>query len=319
MFEVKDRVIVDYLIAKSDLGRIKEQVKKEYGAVLKGNGNEVRVEYPVDNFSMSVGDLPQIMNLIGIKKTRILDITFPKKFKSGFSGPKFGLEGIRKLIGTTKSRRPHLGMRIDYKKRLSPEQIAEQVYLFGKNGINFFTDDRDLVNQGFCPLDERAALIAEKINEIKKERGKTVLYAINITTRSDKVLDVADDALDAGANMLMLDVGYGSFSGINAIASDASIKVPLHVQISDSIPPNVSEFVVTKLARLSGGDQVFVEPKKVYVNTLLEKWDGLKTSMPVVSGDLDLVKKLGMELGIKVEASVEKVRDLKEKVLRVRR
>lgn len=300
MFEGED-VVVEYVIDKRDVERVRQQVREEYRARLDLKGDRITIAYPLDNFNLVVGGLPQLMNLISIMGATLTDLHFPKGFEKGFSGPKLGLEGLRRILGTTKSRRVHLGMRIDYQQRMRPEDVAKKIYQYGKLGLDFFTDDRDLVNQGFCPLQERVALASEAIDRLRREHEGNVLYAANITTRADRVLDAADDALDAGANMLMLDVSHGDFSGISAIAEDPSIKAPLHVQISRTLPPTISPLVVTKLARLCGGDQVFIDTDTHQKDALLEPWGKLKPSLPIVHGGVDLKQRLGSDLGIKLD------------------
>ena len=61
----------------------------------------VRIGYPVanveDNMPLLIGTIAG--NIMSMPYLKLLDIDFPEKFVKSFQGPKFGLEGIRKILG----------------------------------------------------------------------------------------------------------------------------------------------------------------------------------------------------------------------------
>jgi ribulose-bisphosphate carboxylase large chain len=79
------------------------------------NSGFVWLAYPLEHFDSK--NLLQILasirgNIYGLSELealKFLDIRFPRKFQREFSGPRFGLEGVRNRLGTNVSRRPHLG------------------------------------------------------------------------------------------------------------------------------------------------------------------------------------------------------------------
>lgn len=72
-----------------------------------GDGGYVtRIRYPYEIFEP--GNIPQYLsviagNLFGLGKleaVRLLDIDLPDAFRTVHPGPKFGIEGVRKIVGT---------------------------------------------------------------------------------------------------------------------------------------------------------------------------------------------------------------------------
>ena len=61
----------------------------------------IQVAYPMANFSTSMSALLTILfgNISASGMIRLIDVAFPKKFIAQFQGPKFGVEGLRKVLG----------------------------------------------------------------------------------------------------------------------------------------------------------------------------------------------------------------------------
>lgn len=271
----------------------------------------VKIAYPIELFDIETGGIPNILSIIAgnlfglaeIKNVRLLDVNFPRKVVAIFKGPKFGIERIREIIGTKKTRRPHLGTIIKPKVGLDPKETAKVAYDAAIGGVDFIKDDETLTNQKFCPLDERLVQVMEALDRAKNETGRTVLYALNITATFDKMLDLADKALDLCANMLMIDVLTAGFSTLQILAEDPLIKVPLHVHramhaaFTRNPHHGIHPIVLSKLVRLAGGDQAHagsaagkmeseVTGVRRSYDFLREEWFGLKNVFPVASGGI---------------------------------
>lgn len=293
--------IVDRLAAKVF------RVEKE-----QENSGIIKVSYPLELFDYETGGIPNILSIVAgnlfgsgaLNNVRLEDVEFPREVLSAFRGPKFGIEGVRELVGTREERRPHIGTIIKPKVGLGPWETAEVAYEAAVGGVDFVKDDETLTNQGFCPLDERISRVVEVLDRAKEETGRTVLYAADITTETYKILELADRAIDSGAPVLMVDVITAGFSAVRALAEDPSIKVPIHVHrcmhaaMTRNPRHGISMMVIAKLVRLAGGDQLHTgtaagkmggSTKKtremVEINDFLRgEWGGLKTTFPVASG-----------------------------------
>lgn len=277
----------------------------------KGKTGKVSIAFPIELFDLESGGIPNILsvvagNLFGLAEltnVRLLDVQFPKQAVSYFPGPKFGIEGVRKIVGTLKPRRPHLGTIIKPKVGLNPKQTAQIAYEAATGGVDFIKDDETLANQKFCPLVDRVSRVMEALDKVKEESSRSVFYAVNVTATHDKLFELAEQALSHGANMLMIDVLTAGFSAIQLLARDPSIKVPLHIHrtmhaaITRNPKHGIHMMFLAKLVRLAGGDQLHtgsaagkmereVTGLKEINNFLRGDWFELKPIFPVASGGI---------------------------------
>ena len=271
-----------------------------------GNGYQVSIRYPVEIFES--GNIPQYLsvvagNLFGLSRistVRLLDVEFPKELIP-FKGPRFGIEGIRKIVGTVD--RPHVGTIIKPKVGLTPEDTAAVAYEAAIGGVDLIKDDETLTDQKFCPLAKRLPLVMEQLDRVKSQTGREVLYAVNISTAGDKILERAEQAKEMGANMLMIDVIVCGFDAIRVVAEDPSIKLPLHIHrtmhaaITRNREHGIAMRPFCRLVRMLGGDQLHTGTVSGKMDhdmqeligdnrTLTHPWHGINTVFPVASGGL---------------------------------
>ena len=275
-----------------------------------GEGGFVHIAYPIDLFDWESG-FSHILSIIAgnvfglsiLKNVRFIDFNLPKEVINFFHGPKFGIDGIRAIIGTTKDKRPHLGTIIKPKVGQNPRETAQVAYEAAIGGVDFIKDDETLTNQIFCPLEDRITNVMEALDKVYEETGRKVLYALNITADYDKIFKYADLALAHGANCIMIDFLCTGLPALKALAEDPSIKVPIHVHrcMHASMTRNrqhgIHMLVLAKLVRLAGGDQLHagtaagkmekpgkIEELMTVYNSLRSDWYNLKPTMPVASG-----------------------------------
>jgi len=295
----------------TDLTTLSDEVfQRLSGKVVDINGDRATIAFPVEDFSLEIGGVPQILsviagNLFGLDAltgVRIEDVHLPDRIVRGFQGPKFGVQGLRDLL--RRPERPLVGTIVKPKIGLSPKEMADYVYEVGKGGLTNSKDDETLVDQSFCPLTERVQAIAEAIDRVREESGHRIMHAINISTRCDRILEIADLAQELGATELMVDVLTSGFGAVQALAEDPSIKLPIHVHrtmhaaITKNREHGVAMSVFAKLVRLCGGDALHIgtfgvgkmggDPEEDLANraACLSGMESLRPTMPVCSGGL---------------------------------
>ena len=233
---------------------------------LPDGGYLTKICFPHEIFER--GNIPQYLsviagNLFGLGKleaVRLLDIDLPENLAG--CGPKFGIDGIRKIVGTEVSCRPHIGTIIKPKVGLNPKDTAQVAYEAALGGLDLIKDDETLTNQTFCPLFDRLEAVMDALDRAKDETGKQVLYAVNVTTGGDRIVELAHKAVSAGANMLMVDVLTAGFSAIQALAEAPGINVPIHVHrtmhgaLTRNPHHGIAMRPIAKLVRSAGGDQL---------------------------------------------------------------
>jgi 2,3-diketo-5-methylthiopentyl-1-phosphate enolase len=84
------------------------------------------------------------------QKIRLLDVFYPEEMVKNFKGPKFGVPGIRKLLGVEE--RPLSLHIIKPKMGMTPKQTGDQVYQTAIGGADMCKDDEmtsDTYNNNF--------------------------------------------------------------------------------------------------------------------------------------------------------------------------
>ena len=233
------------------------------------DGDIVTCEFPAEDFSIENGAVPQILSVIAgnlfglgaLKAVRLEDVTFPKSILEQFKGPKFGAEGIRQALH--RPEKPLVGTIVKPKIGLSPVKTAEYVYEAGSGGLTNSKDDETLVDQAFCPIEDRTVKVAEALDRLEEE-GHYMMHAVNVSTRSDRILELAEKVQGWGAREIMIDVITCGYGCLQALAEDPSIKVPIHVHrtmhgaFTKDPLHGVNMLALTKLVRMVGGDALHI-------------------------------------------------------------
>jgi ribulose-bisphosphate carboxylase large chain len=241
-----------------------------HGRVTNISGDMATIAYPADDFSLDIGGVPQVLSVIAgnlfgleaLKGVRLEDVTFPRSMLREFKGPKFGIPGMREML--KRPEKPLVGTIVKPKIGLPPKGMADYIYEAGMGGLTNGKDDETLSNQRFCPLQDRVVAIAEAIDRVRDETGHVMMHAINVSTNGEKIVEVAERAQELGASELMVDVITCGFAAVQALAEDASIKLPIHVHrtmhgaITRNKDHGVSMAVFSKLVRMCGGDALHV-------------------------------------------------------------
>jgi ribulose-bisphosphate carboxylase large chain len=285
-------------------------VKRLDGAVeslrAQGNGYITQIRYPAEIFEP--GNIAQYLsvvagNLFGLgrlESVRLLDVELPDSLMR-FKGPKFGIAGVRHMIGSKD--RPHVGTIIKPKVGLTPEDTAAVAYEAAIGGVDLIKDDETLTDQKFCPIDQRLPLVMKRLEEAKDETGKEALYAVNISTRADRIAERALHAIELGANMIMIDIFTTGFGGLQALGEDSRIKVPIHVHrtmhaaFTRNPEHGIAMRPLARIIRMLGADQLHtgtVSGKMSHdapevlasIEVLTCACAGMKPTFPVSSGGL---------------------------------
>ncbi|HEX9816018.1 MAG TPA: RuBisCO large subunit C-terminal-like domain-containing protein, partial [Candidatus Thermoplasmatota archaeon] len=231
------------------------------------NTSTAKVAFPLEIFELD--NLPGLLaivagNFFGIgslTRARWVDVELPRAVVKQYKGPQFGILGMRKLLKTSKSMRPHCGTIVKPKVGLDPKGTAKVAKESALGGLDFIKDDETLTNQKFCPFDERVRHVMEALDQAKAETGHPTLYAANVTASESVMLERADTVKSLGGNCVMIDVLTAGFHGLQTLRNHASLKVPIHVHrafhgaITRSPDYGVNMIVLSKLVRMLGGDQ----------------------------------------------------------------
>jgi len=225
----------------------------------------IQIAYPVSNVTSDfelllatvMGEISWWVAESAGFATKLLDLKFPESFLREFGGPKFGLSSIREYLSVKD--RPILNSMI---KPCTGQHTDAHVEVFKETafgGVDHIKDDEVLGDIPINPLYERLSKCMEVVDQKKSETGENTMYSINITTRSDRILEKAEMAVQAGANGLLIDSSAG-LGPLRMLAEDPSIKVPIlyHPCFNGGMVASersgLSFPLLAKLVRIAGAD-----------------------------------------------------------------
>jgi ribulose-bisphosphate carboxylase large chain len=139
------------------------------------------------------GNLFELRQFTGL---RVTDIRLPQGFADRYSGPRFGIDGTRRLPGVQQS--PLIGTIIKPSVGFGPEETASLVAALCDGGIDFIKDDELQADGPHCPFDERVCAVMRVINAHADRTGKKVMYAFNLTGEMDEMRHRHDLLAQAG-------------------------------------------------------------------------------------------------------------------------
>ncbi len=226
----------------------------------------LQIAFPWENFGAQIPMLLStvIGNISLYGRVKCLDMRFPKSWLKEFKGPKFGIKGLRKLLGVKK--RPILNNMIKPCVYTSCDIGAQLAYEAAVGGCDIIKDDELLANPAFNTLEDRIPAFMEALDRADSEKGEKTLFTVNITDRVPHVLENADRAKELGANALMVNFFAVGYSAFRAVCESTTLPVLAHMDITGAISYSpivgISTNIVTgKLPRICGSDiTVFPAP-----------------------------------------------------------
>lgn len=263
----------------------------------------VTIAHPHGNFGPR---LPNLLSAIcgegvffapGIPLIRLEDVRFPESFLSAFSGPQFGVAGLRERLqayhrpiffGVVK---PNIG--------LSPEAFAELAYEGWRGGLDIAKDDEMLADAPWCPLVARAEAVGDACRRAVRDTGVPKMYLANITDEVEQLAPLHDLAVARGAGAVMINSMPVGLSGVRMLRRHATVPLVAHfpfIAAFSRLPGyGVHSRVITRLQRLAGydviimpgfGSRMMMDEREVLdcVRACLEPMGNIKPSLPVPGG-----------------------------------
>ncbi|TCC99332.1 ribulose 1,5-bisphosphate carboxylase [Pedobacter hiemivivus] len=225
----------------------------------------IEVSWSVENFGYNLpvlvstlqGNLYELTQFTGLK---LMDLELPASYANAYKGPKFGIEGCRKLTGVYG--RPLIGTIIKPSIGMTPEQTAELVNTLAKAGIDFVKDDELLGSSANSPFDMRVDAVMDVINRHADQTGKKVMYAFNISDDIDRMQRNYEKVLQSGGTSVMISLNSVGLSGVKKIGDMGELAIHGHRNgwgMLNRHPLLGIEFpAYQKLWRLAGVDQIHV-------------------------------------------------------------
>lgn len=240
----------------------------------------VQIAYPEINFSH---DIPALLTTVFGKismdgRIKLLDLTLSPTFLNSFSGPKFGIDGIRKKVSVYD--RPLLMSIFKSSIGQGLDSLEEQFYQQALGGVDLIKDDEILFENPLSPFEKRLEVALRAAARAKQTTGQETLYAMNLTGPVTQLKEKAKRAIELGANAFLFNVLPYGFDALHRLSEDPEITVPImaHPALAGAIYPSphhgiAASVLLGKLMRIAGAD--FVLFPSPYGSVAMEREDTL--------------------------------------------
>jgi ribulose-bisphosphate carboxylase large chain len=230
------------------------------------SGEYVKIAYPQELFEF--GSVPNILssiagNVFGMKcleGLRLEDIKFPQALLKSFPGPRYGIEGYRKILKI--KNRPFVGTIVKPKLGLKTKDHARIAYEAWMGGCDLVKDDENLSSQKFNVFDKRAAKTLEMCDKASEETGERKGYLINVTAEALDMIKRADLAEELGGKFVMHDIITAGFSSLQTLRENTTLGIHAHRAMHGAFTENpkhgLSMMCIADFARMSGVDSLHI-------------------------------------------------------------
>lgn len=303
------------------LASLPPRMKKLQATAFWMGGNYLKVSYP--RALWEEGNMPQLLSGIagnifgmkGVKCLRLVDAALPLSYLRGFKGPRYGMEGIRKMMGIRK--RPLTGAVVKPKIGFSAAEHAKVAFETWAGGFDFVKDDENLTSQKFNRFGERVRRMTSLRDKAEKLTGEKKSAFFNISAETQEMKRRAKLVADNGWNYVMIDVvvcGTSAVQTMRDYCGDLGLAIHAHRAMHAAFDRNprhgMTMQFLAKLMRVLGvnnihtgtavGKLVGTKPELLAIadvlrekrtmarkNLVLEQdWGNMKSVFPASSGGL---------------------------------
>jgi ribulose-bisphosphate carboxylase large chain len=201
------------------------------GARTEYRRGRVVISFPFHNFGPSIptllgtvaGNLYELQELSGI---RLEALELPPAFAERYPGPRFGIDGTRKLAKV--QGRPLIGTIIKPSIGLSTEAIARLVRDLATAGLDFIKDDELQADPPYAPLAQRVAAVMPEIERVADKTGRKAMYAFNITGDVDHLLRGHELVKKHGGTCVMVNINNVGFAALAHLRRHCDLPIHGH-------------------------------------------------------------------------------------------
>ncbi len=186
------------------------------------------------NATLANNQLPQLLNLlygnISIKNNiRLMDATFPDTWLAQQLGPRFGIDGLRALLGVYG--RPILSTAVK-PRGSSVDTLAHICGRFAAGQGDLIKDDHNLVDDSFEQFRARVTACHVAVEQQNLKSGRNCLYFPNVCTRAAELKRFAEEAVRIGVSGILISPLLVGLDAVRDIAADLPLVIMTHPTFS---------------------------------------------------------------------------------------
>jgi len=226
-------------------------------------------------------------------EVELVDVELPAGYEKAFPGPRFGIEGIRRIAGAERRALTCTALK---PQGSSPQVLAGLARTFALAGLDVVKDDHGIADQSYAPFAQRVPMVQRAIAQANRETGGRTLYAPTFSGGPRALAEQARIAKECGVKMALVApmlVGLPSFVELQV---DLDLPVMAHPAFAGAgriAPP----LLLGKLFRLLGADATIFPNhggRFSYSRATCDAiaaaargpWHGLRSMLPVPAGGM---------------------------------
>lgn len=252
---------------------------------------DVSIGYPVDNFNGTVASLlTTVFGKLSMDgEIRLVDLQIPSDLVAHFTGPKFGVAGIREAYGV--AQKPLVMSIFKACVGLSLDELTAQFREQALGGVHLIKDDEIFFNEHNATPEQRVKAYTEVALQVAETTGVLTRYAVNLTGPLPDLFNRARRLADLGAGALLVNIFAYGYDVVQALAADVDIQIPImaHPAVSGAMYQSprygiASDILLGQLTRLAGADIVLYPSPYGSVTLPKAEADKLVTALRVDNG-----------------------------------
>lgn len=211
--------------------------------------------------ALASGQIPQLLNLLFgnvsiYSGVRLLDVSLPGAFLERLEGPRFGVKGLRKMLGV--HGRPLLATVL--KPRGTPvEGLARMARDFALGGGDLVKDDQNLVDDDFEAFKLRTQACHRAVADANAATGRRCLYLPHVAARAEELERYFEYVHWLGAPGVLACPMIMGLDTARVLASDHGLLLMAHPALTGSYTNSDSQGIdhgvlLGTLFRLIGAD-----------------------------------------------------------------
>jgi len=252
---------------------------------------DLTIGYPLSNFTDTAAALlTTVFGKLSMDgDIRLLRLLLPDAYMRRFTGPKFGVAGLRTRLGVQD--RPLLMSIFKSCIGLSLSELRSQFREQAQGGADLIKDDEIFFSEEYAAPHERVVAYRKEADEVFAVTGQRAQYAVNLTGPVTQLRDQAKRLCAAGADALLLNVYAYGLDALRELAADPDVACPIlaHPAVAGALyaAPHhgmAASIVLGQLLRLCGADVVIYPSPYGSVTLPQEEGAALLAALRVENG-----------------------------------
>jgi len=226
-------------------------------------------------------------------EVELVDVEFPHGYADTFAGPRFGIEGIRALVGA--GSRPLCCTALK-PQGLAPDRLASLAHTFALAGIDIIKDDHGIADQAYAPFAARVPAVQRAIEQANRATGGKAIYAPTFSGGPRALASQVKVAREHGVKIALVSPMLIGLPAFVDLQEELALPVLAHPALAGAV--RVAPAVLLgKLFRLFGADATIFPNHggrfsfgKATCMAITEAarapWHNLRASLPVPAGGM---------------------------------